>query len=631
MRMPAARRGPLSRLPRGLLHRGPGLTLALIATLVVGIGLGAPLMELSRGALLQVDAYADPLLGSDAETSGWLTGWSERVTTSSQVQQESLRTLLRVLTGLTALLVGIALLNLVALLLARAAARRNEMVMRAVLGASGGTLLRQLAREAGLLIVPGIVGGLLLGIGVAVALGTSWPNASPPWGDGGASLVAAAATLGAFVTITVVAWISPARVGWRGDLRRDLATGHRATGGPGEALLRNALAVGQLAGSLVLLTTAGLLLRGFVVTSATGGNPLADPRDTLTVQLRLPATLETDAHGRSLLFAEMLGRISTIPGAIDTSIATLGASVGIGTVDRVHGLTGNPAAPGRERPASYQAVSPDFFRTHGVEVLRGREFQPGDDPGGLPVAVVNETFVTHFRLVGGGVGRQVQLHGLGIARPWYTIVGVVDDPSAGGIGAGSEPVARLYLSALQHPPAVAEIAVRTTGDPLTLLGPVRDAVGETVPGAVLSAALTRHEYLERFRAPLRWFAAAFAAIAIASLLLATSGLHAVMSFNVSRRRREIGVRMALGARIRDVTRMILLGGLRVTLLGTVLGLLGAVGLARLLQLLVAGIEPLDPALFLALALLMATVALTASYRPARRAAAVEPQISLRAE
>ncbi|HET8654650.1 MAG TPA: FtsX-like permease family protein, partial [Longimicrobiaceae bacterium] len=183
----------------------------------------------------------------------------------------------------------------------------------------------------------------------------------------------------------------------------------------------------------------------------------------------------------------------------------------------------------------------------------------------------------------------------------------------------------------QHPPRSAAVAVRTTADPMRIAPAVASAVKAIEPRVALTNTMTMDQYLARYRSPLRWFALVLGVLAAAVLVLSSSGLYGVMSYNVARRTREIGIRMALGARDRTVLRMILARSVRLTWTGTVLGIIAVGGVARLLQLLFLGVEPWDPWLFLGIAGLLGAVALVASYRPARRAALVDPQISLRAE
>jgi ABC-type antimicrobial peptide transport system permease subunit len=247
------------------------------------------------------------------------------------------------------------------------------------------------------------------------------------------------------------------------------------------------------------------------------------------------------------------------------------------------------------------------------------------------VVVVNQAFASVFRLVGNGVGRKIQFHRANLDGTWYTIVGVVEDIRAEGVGSGGEAVPQVYLSAWQHPPGALGLVVRTTGEPMALLPAIEEAVRGSAAGAELAGGMTMGAYLARFRAPLRWLAMVFGAVAAAALVLGTWGLHGVMSYNVARRTREIGIRMAVGAATRDVSRLVLVQSLRIVGLGIIVGVIAVSGITRLLQLLLRGVGPFDPVLFGGIAITLGSVALLASYRPARRAAAVDPQISLRAE
>lgn len=621
------RRGSVSRVFR----TAPGLPLSVGLALALGVGLGIPVLAIVRKSLLRSAPYTDPLLREGESAIRWLSGWSDRHWTILHLQDEGMEALVWVVAALTLLLLCIALINILTLLLARGAARRQEMALRAVLGAVQTRLLRQLITEAAPLLLLSSAVGLLLGVGIARLLQRSWPNEMPPWGVSAVDGWVLALVPGLFAAVALLTWLAPIHVAWRRDLRRHITTGGRATAGRGEAFVRSTLAVFQLAASLVLLMSAGLLLRGFASPPHDPQRDGLDARDTMTVRLHLPASYPTGDSERAAFYENVLHEVKTLPGVVDTSVATIGAWVGLGTTDGVHALTGNPEAPGWVRPARYAAVSASYFDVLRVPVLRGREFTPSDGPGAENVVVVNETFVRNFRLAGDPLGKQLQLHGMSLGGTWYTIVGVVKDTRAQGIGMGAEPVPVLYLSALQHPPSTAALAVRTLGDPLRLAPAVLETIRAVEPEVVLTNVMTMETYLARLRAPLRWFAVLFGGLAITALLLAASGLYGLVSHTVVRRTREIGIRMALGARIRDVIRMILGQGLKLTGIGTVLGLIGAVGVARLLQLRFNGVELFDPLLYGGVAGALTAVSLLASYRPARRAASVDPQICLREE
>ncbi|MBA4158430.1 MAG: ABC transporter permease [Gemmatimonadetes bacterium] len=619
----------LVREARHALHRlatDPAFALPLTMAVALGVALGAPVLGVARAGML---ASPPSRNGAEDFAGEWLAGWSAARRTVPEIQHEALHLLLAVLLALAICLLAIALIVSLNLVLARGATRRPEIALRAALGGVRARVVRQLALEGAPLLLAVVALGSAIGAAVVFWLYGSWPGGAPagwtPSVDGAGTALAATF----LVLLPLLAWLAPARVAGRRDLRHYLVVGTRATASPGEAMARKAMAVVQLAASLLLLTGAGLLLRGFASAAPASGIG-HDADHTLVARLHLPLEAMS-LEERARFFDSTRERLEALPGVIDTSIVTPGTWVRLGDRDSAHGLTGNPVQPGWVRAASYHAVGPGSFRAMGIPVRHGREFAPADSVGAAPVAIVNQAFVTRFRLVGTGVGRSLQLHGIRLDAPFHTIVGVVDDWPAQALGTGGEPVPAIYLSALQHPPTVATLAVWAEGDPLALLPAVEEVIVSLAPAAMLSKATTLELHLAGFRAPLRWFGTLFGILAVAALFLAAMGLHALMSANVARRTREIGIRMAVGARPGDITRMILAQSLRITALGIMLGSMGALSMARLLQLRLNGVEPFDPLLFGGIGVLLAGVGLVASYRPAQRAAGVDPQVSLRVE
>jgi putative ABC transport system permease protein len=617
-------------VPRAV-GRSPRMLLSVGFALVVVAGAVAPLVALLARSAERAGPYTDPPFRGTAPP-GWLPRWTDEALSIAQVQDAALGTLLQLTGVLVVLLLAVALVNLVTLSLAHGTARQHEAVLRAVLGATRARLLRQWIREAAVVALPALALGAALGVGVSRGLETRWPHAAPPWLGTAPVVGPHLVVIGLALAAMLLAWLSPVRIARRRDLRRHLTTGGHATAGRGEMLLRNALVVLQIAASLVLLMSAGLLLRGFVHPPGSAAQgPGFDPRDTLALRVELPA--DATAEQRAAAYASMLQRVAAVPGVVDTSLATTGLWAGLGTTDRVTAVCGEcrigmMAKPINQGPAQVHAVSPGHFGALGATLTRGREFDADDRMGSAPVAVINRTFA--FRLFPNGepIGKRVQLgggHG-----DWYTVVGIVADVRAQGIGVGAAPERVIYLSALQHPPHVLGLAVRTHGAPLAA-APVQRAVLAAAPDALVGGAMPMAEYLDDFRAPLRWFGLVLSAVALLSLLLAATGLHGVMRDNVERRVREIGVRMALGTTRRAVVHMVLRQAAQITGLGTILGLWGALSVARLLQLWFHGVALFDPLLFAALSLGLAGITLTAAYGPANRAARVDPMISLRAD
>jgi putative ABC transport system permease protein len=604
--------------------------LPLVMTLALGIALGAPVLVFARAGL---PASPASLHGAGDDAGEWLEGWSAAHRPVSEVQHEALHLLLAVLFALAIGLLAIALIVSLTVIVARGATRGPEIALRAALGGGPARVIRQLATEGAPLLLAVVALGVGLGAAMVFWLDGSWPGTPALWSpaawspavDGGG--VALVATL--FVLLPLLAWLAPARVAGRRDLRRHLIVGTRATVSPGEALARKSVAVVQLAASLILVSCAGLLLRAFVAAPPTSGAGHAADH-TLIAHLRIPED-GMSPEQRARFFDSARERLEALPGVIDTSIVTPGTWVRLGDRDAVHGLTGNPTQPGWVRPASYHAIGPGSLRSMGIPVRHGREFTRADTLGTAPVAIVNQAFVTRFRLVGTGVGRSVQLHGISLGAPFHTIVGVVDDWPADALGTSGEPVPAIYLSILQHPPTLVTLGVRAEGDPLALFTAVEEVIVTLAPAAVPGEVTTLTLHLEEFRAPLRWFGTLFAVLAAAALLLAAVGLHALMAANVRRRMREIGIRMAVGASPAAITRMVLGQSVRITALGALFGSMGALSMARLLQLRLDGVELFDPILIGGICVLLSAVALVASYRPARLASRADPQVSLRVE
>jgi putative ABC transport system permease protein len=614
---------------RGL-RRAPGFAATAVLTLALGIGASVPMLHVLRGGLSRVVPEAPPAPLDPAE--GGRLAWSAAARTAALVQHEGVGLLLGVLLGLVAVALGLACVNLAILLLSRATARRHEMAVRAALGAGRAGIARQLLAEGGLLAAVGGGIGVALGLAGAALLPATWPAALPRFADG-PTFPAVALAAGGLGAAVLLFGLAPALGAAGRGLAARLAAGGRATAGRGEGQLRNALMVVGVAASLVLLTGTGLLVRGSAPTAA-GGESGIDARDTVTMRVELAGTRAADPAARAELLETLLRRSGAVPGAVAGSLSTEGAWTGQGTEDRVRALCPNECAlyvrlHFSDGPARHHAVTPGFFAAHRIPVLRGRELVEGDRAGAERVAVINRTFGYRLFPNGDPLGKKVRVGGP--RGEWYTVVGIAADVRPRGVGAGEKPVPAIYLSALQHPPSTVALAVRGSGDPAALAERVEAAVRAAAPGARVTEVRTLEEVLARFAAPLRWFGMLFGVLAGAAVLLAGMGVYGVMSYNVARRTREVGVRMALGARVADVMRLVVGTGMRLTLWGGILGLWGALTLARLLEVNFQGVDSLDLPVYAAVAALLGAVALAGSWVPARRAARVDPMVALRAE
>ncbi|HYH79621.1 MAG TPA: FtsX-like permease family protein, partial [Longimicrobium sp.] len=278
-------------------------------------------------------------------------------------------------------------------------------------------------------------------------------------------------------------------------------------------------------------------------------------------------------------------------------------------------------------PTRNMTVSPGWFGTLGVRVLKGREMTEADR--GRRVAVINRAFAGRLYPRGEPVGKP--LSPTGFFGTTYTVVGVVDDVAPSGPGTPQARAPAMYLSTDQHPPTTAAVAVRTTGDPMRLAPAVTAALRSAIPGARVGEAMAMQARLARYRAPLGWFAAVLGAVAASALLLCVAAVYGVVAYGVARRTREIGVRMALGAREGQVVRHVLGGGVRLARGGAIFGAMLAVGTGQTVAHFFRGIPVLEPVTYAVVAAVLGGAAIAASWFPARRAARLDPLEALRAE
>lgn len=333
--------------------------------------------------------------------------------------------------------------------------------------------------------------------------------------------------------------------------------------------------------------------------------------------------------------ATLLERVRGVPGVTDTSLTTEGAPLGHGVEDRVTSLCAEcriGSLPKQQTSARAQihGVTSGLFGMLGLDVIRGRDLSDGDTEGSERVAVVSNAFAVQFFPGGDPIGKEVRLGEL--PGLWFTVIGVVEDLPGSGLGSSArwEPV--LYLSMMQLPPAASSrilVRVNPIDDPNEVLEATSASVEGLLPAAALGAWKSFPQLIERERAPLRWFGTLLALLAAAVTGLATIGLYQVMSHTVATRRREIGVRMAIGADAAAVFRLVIGRGCRLVAIGLVVGLIPLGGLARLLQLQFEGVDPWNPLVALTVCGLLMGIAVLASHRAARDAVRVDPAVAMR--
>jgi macrolide transport system ATP-binding/permease protein len=529
------------------------------------------------------------------------------------------------LMGLVGLVLLIACSNVANLLLVRASERRKEIAIRLAIGAGRGRLIRQLLTESLLLALMGGALGLLFALWTArLIVAFKPPLAIPLSLDINLDAKVFGFTLGLALVTGLLCGLAPALQASRPDL---VGTLRDDTAGPGRRYrrlgLRNLLVIAQVAISTVLLVGAGLFLRSLGQASS------IDPGFTLRkgVAAQLVVGLGgayTDAQGRAF-YQRLLERVRTLPGVRSVAYADhlpLALQVHVSRAE----IEGKPTAREEDRPETdLDGAGPGYFDTLGVPILAGRAFNEHDGPDAPKVAIVNQTAAKRFWPGESPLGKHFRVGGKD--APWLTVVGVARDGKYRTLGEDPRPFA--YTAVEQDKAFGRTLVVAGDGDEKVLLGEVRRAIDATDPNVPIFDIKTMSEHLSIMLFLARIGAVLLAAFGGLGLILASMGLYGVVAASVSRRTREIGIRMAIGAQRGDVLRLVVKEGMALTGLGLAIGFGLSLLASRLLRGLLYGIAPSDPLTFLAVALVLATIALGANLIPARRATEVDPLVALR--
>ena len=579
----------------------------------------------------QAQAAMDTLAGNLAkEYPKSNEGWGIKVEPLHAAYHRHMQAPLLTMLGAVLFVLLIACANVANLLLARATGRRREVAIRVAIGAARRRLITQLLTESVLLALIGGALGLLLAYAgdrlLTLELGRyqfSLPNARVidiDWRVLIFSLVVTVAT-------GVIFGLAPALAASRTDLNESLKeSGATTTAESGRRRLRSALVVSEMGLALVLLTGAGLLVRTFLRLMDVDLG--IDPTNVVTMQISLPHYKYGTATEQSLFYQQLFRRLTSMPGV--KSVGAKGSSANV--FFQPEGQP--PAPPGQEPTATFNVVTPGYFSAVGTGLVAGREFSGSDAEGTPAVAIVSETLVCQYWARSSPVGSHITIQArvysgesAGTPQP-LEVVGVVKDVRSDDLW---EPRADIYVPFEQHPVPSVFLVVRTVVPPLTVVPAVREAVLAFDKEQPLNYIRTMSEIVSdtygsiRFPMTLVWIFAAFA------MLLSAVGIFGVMSYAVSRRTQEMAIRMALGARRRDVLRLVLREGLNVTIFGVAVGLPSALALSRVMAGYVYGIKATDPLTFAAAALLLIGISLLACYVPVRRATRVDPIMALRYE
>ena len=555
----------------------------------------------------------------------------------------NVRTGLFVLLGVVGIVLLIACTNVASLMLARGAARQRELAIRGALGAGRGRIIRQLLAESVLLsIVSGGVGlfaGSWSARALAALLETNMHRAVPRVETTSVDLLVFGFTVVLSVVAGLVFGAAPAMSAASGDLHRALGDGSRAATSRRAPLLRRTLVVAETALAVVLLAGAGVLLQALLTMRATP--PGFEPDHVVVTDVWLPQPRFAGVPARARFYTDAIARVDALPSVHSAAFVTDLPLNGDSDTLSFH-IVNRPDPPAGPPVASFNIVTADYFTTMRIPVRAGRPFGADDVMNAPGAIVVSEAAARRFWPDGSPIGQQIALPQSqavpeaheNSATPTvppnvFTVVGVVGDVR--DVALSTPPRPQIYLSSLQAnlPWPWGALVVRTTGDPDALAGAIREAVRSADPNVPQLRVSTLDAVVARSIAAPRVYTILLGAFAALALLLAAIGLYGLVSYSVSQRTHEIGVRVALGAERREILRLVLAQGVGVAACGTVAGLLGAWAATRVLVGLVGAVKPTDPAAFGAVSALLIAVAIAATYVPARRAARVDPIVALR--
>src|SRR5262245_985003 len=542
------------------------------------------------------------------------------------VMSENVRQSLWVLLGAVGFILLIACVNVANLLLAHAADRQKEIALRLALGAGRWRIVRQLLSEALLIAGLGGVTGLLAGSWMLEGLLALAPENIPQLGRAGMNYAVLSFTLGVTALTIALCGLAPALSASRADLNAALKEGGRSSAGSSRDGIRKSLLVIEVSLALVLLVGAGLLVRSMV--RLLGVDPGFNAENLLTMRLTLAG--QTYAAPRRLAFYdECVARISAQPG-VRAAALTLSLPIDGSYWNSVFIAADKPVPPRPDLPNSaFAPVSANYFEAMGIRLLKGRGFTSADTGDSTKVVVINETLARRIWPGEDPIGKRLKQGWPESQSPWREVVGVVADVKLNGVE--RDTPMQTYLPLVQEPARSVGLVVRTVGDPLVEGDAVERAIHSIDKDLPVSAIRSMEQLLGISMAQRRLTLTLLLSFAALALLLAGVGIYGVISYSVRRRTHELGIRMALGAQRRDVLKLILTQGLKLALIGVVIGLLTAFALTRWMETLLFNVRPTDPLTFGVIAFVLLLVALFACWLPARRATKVDPMVALRCE
>ena len=538
------------------------------------------------------------------------------------------REALLILLGAVVLVLLIACANIANLLLSKATARHKEIAIRTALGANRGRLLRQLLTESTLLGLLGGVFGFLVAYAGSKTLVSFGSFSIPQLTDFSFDMKVPLFALVVSLLTSLIFGLAPAIDASNPNLNEALKEGGRSSsGGATRARLRNALVITEVALAVVLVTASGLMLRSFVRLQGTSSG--LNPHNLITLELELPDVRYHAAQQQTLFQQQLLQRVGSLPG-VQNAATVDNLPFSGNAFNTSFTIEGRPTGPTTETPrAYYRVISPDYFPAIGIELHKGNQFTDRDTAEQPGVAIVNETAAQRYWPGVDPLGKRIKRGRPESKNPWLTVIGIVSGSRQLSLKEGSQP--EIYVPYLQNPGLTFTLVARTASDPRSLTGALRKEVlsaDREIPAVNLKLM---EELISNSVAKERFYVLLLGVFAALALILAAVGVYGVMSYSVILRTRDIGIRMALGARPVDIFKHIVGQALVLGLIGLGVGIVLAIASTRVMSSLLYGINATDPLTLAITSLVLLAVALLASYLPARRATRVDPLVTLRYE
>ncbi len=538
------------------------------------------------------------------------------------------RPALLALLGAVCFVLLIACANVTNLLMVRASSRRREIAIRMALGASRARIIRQLLTESVMLSLAGGAIGLSLafwGVRLLASLGL---NEIPRLNEARVDLWVMSFTLTLSVITGLLFGLAPATRVSKAKFNESLKEANRGlAGGAGQRYTSGLLVISEVALALILLVGAGLLTKSFL--NLLRVNPGFNPENVMTIPVSLPQGYR-EGQQQTAFFEQALRRIEAAPGVRAAGVTS---SIPFGSVRGSNfSIQEHPPLPPGARPnATLYAVSPKYFDVMGIPLLKGRGFTELDAKGATGVAIIDESIARRFFPGDDAIGKHLTIDvPPGAGEPTHLeIIGIVGNAKHFGLERETGP--QIYEAYPQHPFPGMTLVVRTSADPLSLAPAIRSELRAMDRNLLISGITTMEDRVATSTLPRRFNTLLMTAFAAVALTLAAVGLYGALSHSVTQRRQEIGIRMAMGARGRDVLKLVVGQGMKLSLIGVAVGLAGAFGLTRLMVKLLFGVKPTDPLTFALVTAMFIVVAFVACYIPARRATKVDPIVVLRCE